>query len=291
MSCLCALPAVPRNRPFQPIALLRSTNLDYLGLGPIVSYDARDLIAAGTLVLEANTSNDIPRKAYFVTEDLMTAYLQFDIERELGAGSLTGNVGVQAVHTNQKSTGVAFANIDGIDGDERIPISLGADFWDVLPSLNLSLRLDSDWIFRLAASRQIQRPQLDDLRIAIGYGININEAESPTGLAPFISGGGGNPLLRPYRANAVDFNVEKYFANGSGVIAVQLFYKNIVSYIDGSRTVFDYTAFPDPAGATPVTQIGFLDSRLTLAAVISMGSNYRPRFHSRYLLKHSMDLV
>ena len=236
--------------------LLRSTDLGYLGLGPIVSYDARDIIDAGVLVLDRNTSNDIPAKAYSISEELMTAFLQLDIDKDLGAGVLTGNIGVQAIHTSQNSSGIAFA------AGQQVNVTLGDDFWDVLPSLNLSLRLDSDWVFRLAASRQIQRPQLDDLRSAIGYGINNNVADSPTGQAPFISGGGGNPLLRPYRANAIDLNIEKYFANGAGVIALQLFYKDIVSYIDGSRTVFDYAGLPVPAGQTPVTTIGFLDSEV-----------------------------
>jgi iron complex outermembrane receptor protein len=243
-------------------ALLRNTSLDYLGLGPIVSYDVRDLIANGTLFLEANPSNDVPAKAYGITEKLMTAYLQMDIEQEFGASVLTGNFGVQAINTEQNSTGVAFTDVDGDGVQDRVDLSLGDNYWDVLPSANLSLRLDSGWVLRLAASRQIQRPQLDDLRVAISYGINNNEADSPTGLTPFISGGGGNPRLRPYRANAVDFNIEKYFAGGAGVIAAQVFYKDLVSYIDGSRTVFDYAAFPLPAGQAPATTIGYLDTEV-----------------------------
>ncbi|UOR14286.1 TonB-dependent receptor [Qipengyuania aquimaris] len=243
-------------------ALLRSTDLGYLGLGPIVSYDVRELIADGTLILDPNTSNDIPAKAYGITEKLMTAYLQFDVQQDIGGGEITGNFGVQAINTEQNSTGLAFVDLDGDGSQDRVDLSLGDNFWDILPSANLSLRLDSGWVFRLAASRQIQRPQLDDLRVAIGYGINNNVADSPTGLAPFISGGGGNPLLRPYRANAIDFNVEKYFAGGAGVIAAQVFYKDLVSYIDGSRVVFDYAPFPIPAGQTPATTIGFLDSEV-----------------------------
>ena len=244
-------------------ALLRPTDLGYLGLGPIVSYDVRDLIADGTLILEANDSNDIPAKAYGITEKLMTAYLQFDVQQDLGAGELTGNFGVQAVNTEQNSTGIAFVDLDGDGGQERVDLSLGDNYWDILPSANLSLRFDSGWVFRLAASRQIQRPQLDDLRVAIGYGlVETNNGQSPTGQYPFIDGSGGNPVLRPYRANAVDFNVEKYFAGGAGVVAAQLFYKDLVSYIDGDLQVFDYSAFPLPAGNPPATTIGLLRSEV-----------------------------
>ena len=63
-----------------------------------------------------------------------------------------------------------------------------------------------------------------------------------------IRGGGGNPFLRPYRANAVDLNIEQYFGRG-GVIALQLFYKDIKSYVFPGRFLFDYSGFPLPTGA------------------------------------------
>ncbi|WP_128893577.1 TonB-dependent receptor [Erythrobacter sp. HKB08] len=233
--------------------LLRPTNLDYLGLGPMLSYDARELIGAGIYVLDPNTSNDIPAKAFEIEEDLMTIYLQTDIEQDLGGAMLTGNVGVQAVHTDQSSSGLAFP------GGVQTQVTAGADYWDVLPSLNLSLRFDSDFVIRVGASRQIQRPRLDDMRVAIGYGLDNNVGNSPTGTAPFLNGGGGNPTLRPYRANAVDLTFEKYFGT-SGVVALQLFYKDIKSYIDSSTFVFDYAGFPLPAGPTPPSTIGLLNA-------------------------------
>ena len=234
-------------------ALLRPTNLGYLGLGPIVSYDARDLIADGTLVLDRNTSPDVPAKAFNVTEDLMTAYLQADIEQELGSGTLTGNIGVQAIHTDQGSSGTVFA------GGVAQSVRASASYWDVLPSLNLSMRFDSDFVIRFAASRQIQRPRLDDLRVAVSYGISNVVANSPTGLAPFIDGSGGNPQLRPYRANAIDLNFEKYFGQ-SGLISLQLFHKDIKSYIDRTRFPFDFDGYPLPTGLPPATLIGRLES-------------------------------
>lgn len=233
--------------------LLDPTDLSYLGLGPMVSYDPRQLIENGTYVLDRNTSNDIPAKAYQIAEDMMTLYLQADINARLGSADLTGNVGVQAINTDQQSSGIAFP------GGVQTQVALGDDYWDVLPSLNLSLRFDSDFVIRVGASRQIQRPRLDAMRAAIGYGLDFNVGGSPTGTAPFISGGGGNPLLRPYRANAVDLTFEKYFGT-SAVIAAQFFYKDIVSYIDQARFVFDYGGLPLPAGPIPPSTIGFLDA-------------------------------
>ncbi len=250
------LPAGTLQRTVPSQFLLRPTNLAYLGLGPIVSYDARDLIANGVLLLEPRTLTgpsavtDVLAKAYTVSEDIMTAYVQGNIEQELGSGTLTGNFGVQAVHTDQGSDGFVFAPAG------PAARSLGASYWDILPSVNLSMRFNSGFVIRAAASREIQRPRLDDLRLSIGYGI---DASVPGGL---IRGGGGNPFLRPYRANAFDLNFEKYFGN-SGVASIQLFYKDIKQFIFGGRFNFDYSGFPAPAGAAGfpgLPTIGTLDA-------------------------------
>jgi iron complex outermembrane receptor protein len=229
--------------------LLKPTDLAYLGLGPVVSYDPRALIDRGTVILVPNLSNDIPAKAYGVEEKVTTGYVQANIRGELGVAELTGNVGVQLVHTDQQSSGLAFLN------GTRVDVSLGDKFWTVLPSMNANLRFPNDFVVRFAASRQIQRPRLDQLRSAIGYGINTTDRP-----VPFISGGGGNPTLRPYLANAADLNFEKYFG-GSGYVALQLFYKKFTSFVaDGRDENFDFSAFPLPVGVTPPSRIGRLDA-------------------------------
>ena len=243
------LPGGATERAIPSQYLLDPTNLAYLGLGPIVSYDARDLLADGILVLDRNTSNDIPAKAYEVSEKLLTGYVQANIRAELGAADLTGNVGVQVIRTDQSSSGIAFA------AGTQVPVSASDEYWHVLPSLNLNARLPNDLVLRFAASKQIQRPRLDQMRVAIGYGINTTI--DPRG--PIITGGGGNPRLRPYEARAFDFNVEKYFAS-NGYVALQLFHKKITKYIDNGRTEFDYTGFPLPAGLPPVDLNGLLDA-------------------------------
>ena len=48
-------------------------------------------------------------------EKLMTAYLQFDVQQDIGGGEITGNFGVQAINTEQNSTGLAFVDLDDRD--------------------------------------------------------------------------------------------------------------------------------------------------------------------------------
>ena len=225
---------------------LKPTSLDYLGLGPILSYDVRELLADGILILQANTDFNVRRKAYSVDENVLTGYVQADLKADLGASELTGNAGIQFVRTDQSSSGVAFS------GGQAIPVKSGLDYMQVLPSLNLSLRTPGDMVFRFAVARELQRPRLDDLRVAIDYGIDNS------GPVPIISGGGGNPQLKPYGATALDFNVEKYFGN-NGYVALQLYYKSIDRYISNGVTQnFDYSGFPPPSGPPVPSPIGRL---------------------------------
>jgi len=238
--------------------LLRPTNLSYLGLGPVVSYDPRQLIADGTLVLERRPNvQDILSKQYSVSEDLMQAYLQADIKQEIGSAILSGNIGGQVVITKQSSSGFAFA------AGTAVPVIAGKSYTDFLPSANLSLEFPGQFIIRAAASRQIQRPRLDDMRVAIGYGYNTSCVIPGTTAATTpgcITGSGGNPFLEPYRANAFDLNFEKYF-KGGGYISAQLFYKDLKNFIFQAEFPFDYAGFARPPG-TPanLSTIGLLNA-------------------------------
>jgi len=221
--------------------LLKPTNLGYLGLGPVLSYSPLALLEGGVYTRIANTSSDVLFKGFSVNEDLMTIYGQLNIEHEMGGATLTGNVGIQAINTTQKSTGY----IKAPTGPELR--TLGDSYWDVLPSLNLSLRLDSGLVFRLGVAREIQRPRLDDMRVNIGYGVDPVEQ--------IVKGSGGNPSLRPYRATAVDFNIEKYFG-GKGYVAAQFFYKKLHNYIYTAETPFDFTGYPVNDPGYPFSYVG-----------------------------------
>ena len=220
---------------------LDPTSITYLGLGPILSYDPRTLLENGIYDRVPNNSNDVIASGFGVREDVMTTYLQGDIKQSIGTAELTGNIGVQAVFTEQKSSGLIY------NGTQFNPITRGADYVDILPSLNLALRLDSDWVFRAAVARQMQRPRMDDMRVANGYGYNTQER--------ILTGGGGNPYLRPIRANSADFTVEKYFGN-TGYLAAQFFYKDLKSFVYTQEVPFNFGGYPLPTGITP----GDLDS-------------------------------
>ncbi len=229
--------AVPSNLLLDPVKLDR-------GIGPILTYDPRDLIGAGVLdVVDAPWGD---QKAYKVEEKLWTPYVMAVIDANLGAVDLTGNVGIQFVHTDQSSTGLVGAS--GVSG--LIQSTRSREYWEVLPSLNLSFRFPSDFVIRFAASKQHIRPRMPDMANNFNYATDLS-------LGGIIRGEGGNPDLKPYAATGVDLNFEKYFGS-KGYIALQTFYKHMDRYIASGFTEFDYSGYPPPTNLPPVSDIGIL---------------------------------
>ncbi|UUY01439.1 TonB-dependent receptor [Sphingomonas sp. J315] len=220
---------------------LTPTNLDYLGLGPMLSYNPLDLLNGGVYTRVANTAQDVLFKSFSVEEEVLSGFAMLNLDSDLGGARLTGNLGVLAQHTNQNSTGYIMTPT----GPQLR--TLGDDYWDVLPSLSLSLRFDSDFVIRFGAAREIQRPRLDDMRVNISYGPNVAER--------IVTGSGGNPSLRPYRATAFDLTFERYFGR-SGYVALQLFHKTLHNYIYTGERPFDYSSYPIIQPTPPVSTMG-----------------------------------
>lgn len=229
--------AVPSDLLLSPVILDR-------GIGPILTYDPRKLVGAGVLDVVPAPWGD--QKAYKVEEKLWTPYVMATIDTELGSTHLTGNIGVQAVHTDQSSTGLV-----GASGVPDLILSTeGRKYWEILPSMNLSFRMPDDFVIRVALSKQHIRPRMPDMANNFNYFTDL-------ALGGIINGSGGNPHLKPYAAKAIDVNFEKYFGS-KGYIALQTFYKHMDRYIASGYTTFDYSGYPAPTNLPPVSNIGIL---------------------------------
>jgi iron complex outermembrane receptor protein len=237
---------------------LGTTDLSFLGLGPVISYDPLALLDAGIYKLVANPYGDVVVKAYAVREKLMTSYIQANIKSQLGSAELTGNVGGQLILTDQNSNGATATYLGANpNGSPNIGAQLrrsSTDYVDFLPSLNLSLRFPSDFVVRLALAREIIRPRLDDMKATVNYSFNI------AGNVATVTGSSGNPDLRPWRANAADLTFEKYFGK-SGYLAAQFFYKDLKTYIYNQDQLISTTelALSSPGTGVTVLPVGVIN--------------------------------
>ena len=242
---------------------LGSTNLDFLGLGPMISYDPLELLDAGIYKLVPNAYGDVVVKSFSIKERIFTPYVQANIRADLGATALTGNIGVQANFTNQKSNGATAVYLgNNPNGSPNIGATMNRsdiNYTDILPSGNLSFRFPSDFVIRIAAAREIIRPRIDDMRNSASYSYQILTLPDLSQVA-FVTGSSGNPTLRPWRANAADLTFEKYWGV-KGYIAAQLFYKKLKTYIynqDVEVPTSDLVLAP-PANNVPFTETARLN--------------------------------
>lgn len=184
---------------------------------------ARDLTA----------DNDQPGTAYRIRENSYAAFALAHFDGALGALPLSGELGLQYLHSNTSSRGNAAEDDQGAVLVER---NKPSRFHVWLPSLEVRLELASDLMLRLAASRNFSRPDVADLRAAASIDSTPFGGTIET----------GNPDLKPMRANALDFAVERYWGR-DGLVSLGLFYKDIDSFITSQTSVMAYsdTGFSD----------------------------------------------
>lgn len=180
-----------------------------------------------------------------VSERSMATYAQLDFNTDLFGRALRGNVGARLVKTQIEANGWApcptggEANCTSVFGvasataeaGERyvVETSVGHNYTDVLPSLNLSWDLTESFILRFGAAKTMARPTLAYMSPSVSGG--------PTNFfddGRFYSINLGNPKLDPFRSTNYDLSAEWYFAEG-GLLSAAVFYKDIESYVQRTR--------------------------------------------------------
>ncbi|MBQ5947211.1 TonB-dependent receptor [Massilia sp. ST3] len=215
----------------------------------VASWDPRGSL--GTIYELANKVDaDIYNKFWDVQERINTGYVMGNLEGELFGLSYRGNAGVQAIHTRQTGGGYVVDRARCVGNTtDTCPaqrVSDGDSYWDVLPSLNVSFDLGNEQMLRLGAAKVVSRANLDDLRAGQNFGLATQGVS-------ILTGSGGNPQLKPFRAKALDLSYEKYFGN-KGYVSAALFYKKLDTYILRVPVVFDYAPYITPT--TPLPQTG-----------------------------------
>jgi iron complex outermembrane receptor protein len=227
------------NRPVTlPANVLRNpTDMSYIGIGPVYSYNPFDVLNLYTR--RGNTSSGVADKNWDVSEELQTGYVQLNFDGQLGTIGVRGNIGVQHQRTEQESTG--FVRGPGSSGFGTLA-SVGKEYSDTLPSLNVSFLLPWDQTIRFGAAEQMARPRIDQMTIGGGFGVDQQRNR--------YSGGGGNPLLEPWRATSLDVSYEKYFAE-RGYVSLAYFHKDLDTYIYNAEFPFDFSVFDLSAVPNP----------------------------------------
>ncbi len=167
---------------------------------------------------DAMDNNDNNRD-YSLTEEVKAAYAMVSYEDDranLVIGMRYEDTSVDATGRRNVS-GTGWTDVDNTGGYD-----------DFLPSINFAYRLSDDYTFRAAVSRTIGRP-------AYNLIAPVGESFNPDSLTLSRS----NPNLKPRRSNNFDIGLDWYFDDGQGLLAANVFYKNVEDEI--FRTATDIT--------------------------------------------------
>ncbi|MGE8008511.1 TonB-dependent receptor [Sphingomonas sp. NPDC092410] len=228
--------------------MLDPTSLDFVGFGNVIAWNvpaALDTYYNKTPLEDANHFD----KAWKIKEDVITWKAKANIEW----GRLRGNVGVQVVEQFQSSSGLRI-------NQTLTPIALSqvfvtAHYTDVLPSANLIYDLGGGHRIRLAASKVLARPRMDDMRANFTPSFTTNPCGGSPPCAPGStvfpwSATGGNPNLQPWRAKALDVAYEWYIGKAT-YVSVAGFYKWLDNYIYNRNFAIDFSGLPIPTNQIP----------------------------------------
>jgi len=158
-----------------------------------------------------------------------------------------GNIGLRVVHTSVSANGsVSYPSSSSITGDSssisaaqmalfNLPTQASdgsTSYTNVLPSLNLRFKLSKDLQLRLAASEAMTRPDITQLNsyMKIGSSWSVAQAGQQSSFAGFTASTGGNPALKPMKANQLDAALEWYFSP-TGSLYGTVFRKDIKDYV------------------------------------------------------------
>lgn len=217
--------------PIDPQFLTGITDLSYGGFPGVVNYNVMDALGSQFYLTQRNGQADWSRN-YTVREKVPVVYLKLNIDTNAGGIPIGGNVGIQAVRTDQSSVALQ-TNGDTLVGR----ISDGTRYTKVLPSLNLWAEIGEKQYLRFGLAKSMARGRIDDEKVATSAGVAQIE-DGPAAGQVLWSGSGGNPHLKPYIAVGADLSWEKYFGDAS-YVAAAVFNKNLLNYIY-NETVLDY---------------------------------------------------
>ncbi|WP_299596829.1 TonB-dependent receptor [uncultured Microbulbifer sp.] len=182
-----------------------------------------------------------------VNEDVLAAYFQANIDTEMLGVNVTGNMGLRVVNTDQYSTGLLqvggglgtpITDERGVTNSDYIVSTVGQEYTDYLPSINLNFHLTDNDQLRFALAKVMSRPPIDKLKAGGGSWVEQGATEDK-----FNVWGNTSPLLSPMYANQLDISYEHYFEETEGAIVAALFYKDIESLVtDITIDPFDFAA-------------------------------------------------
>jgi TonB-dependent receptor len=205
-----------------------------------------------------------------IEEDIFAAYVEFELEGELGGRPYNVLAGVRYESTDSKSianislpSAIAWEGNNDFNvrfGSETQDVAVNSDYDHILPSIDFDIEIIDGVKGRVSYSKTIARPTYNNLSAAASVGTPSGPTlitESATATAS-----SGNPALIPLESDNIDLSVEYYFEDTS-YVSLGFYDKRVKNFIGNEQVeenVFglrDVTAGPRAeAAAAELESIG-----------------------------------
>ena len=153
-----------------------------------------------------------------VTESRIALFTQW--QHDVGRWHVNSGLRVEYEHTRVNNENALLSSIPNIN------------YINWLPSLNITYELQQDTLYRMALSRTMGRPQLNDITRPVEY---LPETNSLYGF---------NQNLRPYTSYNLDIALEKY-TNGVSQFSLSAFSKYLDNYIAYTSETMRFSNTPE----------------------------------------------
>ncbi|PKG98053.1 TonB-dependent receptor [Paraglaciecola sp. MB-3u-78] len=170
-----------------------------------------------------------------IEEDILSAYVQINMDYEIGDMPLNINAGLRYEQTDVTSTSFQIVPLQIVwesDNDFRTEISdtseaLTAehDYSNLLPSLDLTLDVTDEVKARASFSKTLARPAYNQLFNST----TVSAPGRPTALGGIPSGNSGNARLDPLESTNIDLSLEYYYSDSS-VISIGYYRKDVKNF-------------------------------------------------------------
>ena len=230
-------------QPIPANQLLKPTDMSAFGLPDTPSIDIRKAWASDYIYLERN--DELQGHYWGVREEVLTPYIESRIDTQLAGHTLTGNVGVQFVHSDQTVSGKAQSG--NWPTYTFTPFSVDQQYWDILPSVNLTWQFADDQQIRFGAGRSMARPRFDTMGGNTGVNFDSTKASATLPAGTPWSGTITNPYVKPWRSDDADVTYEWYYAPGEALF-VEGFYKYLETFIYDKTTIGNFAPYSALAG-------------------------------------------
>jgi iron complex outermembrane receptor protein len=171
---------------------------------------SQDAVVSYLLGLPPAAFSEKKGQEWYVREKNSAFYTQSNFSGD----GYRGNLGLRIAHTEDVSK---YWNYDG-NTATYTRVSKKTDYTKYLPSANLAVDLAKNLVFRAGVAQVIARPRYSDLAGQF-------QVDNTT-----LTGGGGNPDLKPYESTNVNLALE-WYPTKSSLFSAEVFARNISNYV------------------------------------------------------------